>query len=264
MACHREYHPPEWHYFLVYCACCILFFVLNLPRAFKTVPHLLTATLLVTNATAIYLMVALMVRANPKPTAHQVFVEVVNETGWSSNAMVFFLALIPGMGTVSGFDSITHITDEVENPSMQVPKVMIGYGFLAAISSFIMAIVYSFAIVNPVGLLDPYGHQPIIQLIFDACRSTAIALVPAIGIVVTLSISGTAIFTSWNRLYWSFAREGGLPFPRTMSRLSSKDALPLHAMVVNLGLVIAIGAIQLGSLVSHLLEPITFCLCLNC
>lgn len=250
MACNPGYNPPEWQYYLVYCACCISIFIVNLPHAFKIVPHLLTVTLLVTNATAIYLLVALLVRATPKPTAHQVFVEVVNETGWSSNGMVFFLALIPGVGTVSGFDSITHITDEVDNPTKQVPKVMIGYGFLAAASAFIMTIVYSFSIVDPVSLLQPYGHQPIIQLIFDASRSTAIALVPSIGITITLFISGTASFASWNRLYWSFAREGGLPFPRTMARLSSKDALPLNAMMVNLVLLLGIGAIQIGSLVS--------------
>jgi amino acid transporter len=141
MALNPGYDPPEWQYFVVYCACCVAIFVVNLPRIFKVLPHFLTAALVLANATAIYLIVALMVRATPKPTAHQVFVEVVNETGWSSNVVVFFLGLIPGMGTVSGFDSITHITDELDHPTKQVPQVMIGYGFLASITAFIMTIV---------------------------------------------------------------------------------------------------------------------------
>jgi amino acid transporter len=259
MALNPGYDPPEWQYYVVYCACYVSIFVVNLPRIFKILPHFLTAALIVTIANAIYLLVALMVRATPKPTGYEVFVEVVNETGWSSNSVVFFLALIPGMGTVSGFDSITHITDELNHPTKQVPQVMIGYGFLASITAFIMTIVYSFAIVDPAALLEPYGHQPLVQLIFDACRSTAISVIPCVALIVGLFLGGTAAFTSWNRLYWSFAREGGLPFPRAMSRLSSQDAIPLNALVVNLALLIGIGAIQIGSLVSLLLDESSFC-----
>lgn len=250
MALNPGYNPPEWQYFVVYCSCCVAIFVVNLPRVFKVLPYFLTVALVVTNATAIYLLVALLVRATPKPTAHQVFVEVVNESGWSSNGVVFFLGLIPGMGTVSAFDSITHITDEVDNPTRQVPQVMIGYGILASITAFVMAIVYSFSIVDPLALLAPYGHQPIVQLIFDACRSSTISAIPTVGLIITLFLAATSCLTSWNRLYWSFAREGGLPFSKAMARLSSKDALPINALVVNLVLLIGIGAIQIGSLVS--------------
>jgi amino acid transporter len=248
IALNPGYDPPAWQYYLVYCAWSVALFTVNLPRIFKILPHLLTAGVFVINGTAIYLLIALLVRATPKPSAHQVFVEVVNETGWSCNGIVFFLALLPGMGTINAFDSITHITDEVDNPTKQVPQVMIGYGLLASVSAFVMVIVFSFAIVNPLALYDPYGHQPLVQLIFDAMRSPALSVIGCLGLIVSLFLSGAAALTSWNRLYWSFAREGGLPFPRAMSQLTSKDAVPLNALIVNLLLIIALGAIQIGSL----------------
>jgi amino acid transporter len=248
IALNPGYDPPEWHYYLVYCAWSVALFTVNLPRIFKVLPHLLTAGVVVINATGIYLLIALLVRATPKPTAHQVFVEVVNESGWPSNGVVFFLALLPGMGTVNAFDSITHITDELDNPTKQVPQVMIGYGILASVTGFVMVIVYSFAIVNPLALYDPYGHQPLVQLIFDALRSTALSVIGCLGLILSLFLAGTAALTSWNRLHWSFAREGGLPFSRSMSRLTSTDAVPVNALIADLLLMIAMGAIQIGSL----------------
>ena len=248
MALNPGFNPPAWQYFLVYCAWAVLSFVNNLPRIFKILPHCLTAGTIIINGTALYLLVALLVRATPKPTAREIFTEPVNDTGWPSDGVVFFLSLLPGLLTVNGFDSVTHITDELETPTKQVPLVMLCYGLLSAISGFVMAIVYSFCAVNSKNLLNPYGHQPLIQLIFDASRSTAIATVGCVGVITSLYLSTVASFTSWNRLYWSFSRDGGLPFPRTMSKLSSVDSVPVNAMIVNLMLIIALGAIQLGSL----------------
>lgn len=242
------YQPPEWHYFLVYCAWATMNFLPNLPRLFKVLPYMLTAGVVIINASGLYLLVTLLVRATPKQSAHDVFVQVVNESGWPSNGVVFFLALTPGLLLVAGFDSVTHITDELETPTKQVPQVMIGSALLSAVTALIMAIVYSFCAVNVANLLNPYGHQPMIQLVFDSSRSRALATIASILMIVGGYLAAVATFTSWNRLYWSFAREGGLPFSRAMSKLSTRDALPVNAMLVNYVLTLGLGTIQLGSL----------------
>lgn len=247
IATHPTYNPPEWHYYVVYIGWSLLLFVLNLPGFFKVLPHSLAAAIAIINITAIYLLVALLVRATPKPTARTVFVDIVNSSGWP-NGVVFFLNLSPGVLAVGGFDSVTHITDEVAHPSRQVPQVMIGSAILSAIAGFIMTIVFSYCVVNPEGLLAPYGHQPLVQLIFDAARSDAIAIVGLLGIIISIYLASVGAFTSWNRLYWSLARERGLPFSKAMSKLSSRDSLPLNALMVNLFLLVGLGAIQVGSL----------------
>lgn len=242
------YTAKDWHSYLLYCAFMLVIFLVNLPRVFKILPSLLIAAMVLINFTALYLLISLLVRATPKQSAHDVFVEVVNYSGWESNGVVFFLALLPGVLTVSGFDSVTHITDEVENPTKQVPQVMIGSACLSAIAAFAMAIVYAFCTVNTENLLDPYNHQPVIQMIFDSSRSTAIATVSCVLLIGSVYCASVAAFTSWNRLYWSFAREGGLPFPKAMAKLSSSDALPVNALITNLVMVLALGVIQVGSL----------------
>lgn len=242
------YTPNTWETFLVHIAWTFSLFLLNLPRAFKLVPRCLASGILIINATTIFIFISLLVRATPKPSAHQVFVEIVDESGWSSKEVLFFIALSPGIVTVGSFDATTHITDEVENPSKQVPQVMIGSAILSAIAGFIMTIVYSFSNVKPANLLHPFADQPLLQLLFDATSSRALATIATICVIICFWIASLGCFTSWNRLYWSVACQGILPFPRTMSKLSSRDKIPLNALVVNLVLSIVLGAVQLGSL----------------
>ncbi|KAJ9635626.1 hypothetical protein H2204_005800 [Knufia peltigerae] len=248
MALNPGYMPPQWQYYLVYCAWAVAGFVINLPYIFHALGPTLIAAFGVINVTAIFILVSLLVRATPKPPAHEVFVDVVNESGWSSNGVVFFLALLPSVLCVSGFDAITHITDELDRPTKQVPQVIIGSSVISAITGFVMTIVYSFCITKPENLLAPVGHQPIIQLLFDSCRSNALATIGTIGVILSFYIANVSTFTSWSRLYWSLSRENQFPFSNWTSKLSATDSLPCNAMVVNLFLVLALGAIQLGSL----------------
>lgn len=247
-ALNPHYVPTEWHYYLVYCAWALATFLINLPYIFRILGPVLIGAFALINVTAVFILVSLLVRATPKPSAQQVFVDVVNESGWSSTGVVFFLALLPAVLCVSGFDAMTHITDELDVPTKQVPQVIIGSSVISAITGFCMTIVYSFCIVEPQNLLAPYGNQPIIQLLFDSCRSKALATIGSIGVILSFYIASVSTFTSWSRLYWSLSRENLFPFSKLTAKLSVIDSLPVNAMIINLLLVVALGAIQIGSL----------------
>ncbi|KAE8336600.1 hypothetical protein BDV24DRAFT_155099 [Aspergillus arachidicola] len=242
------YTPDPWHSYMVYIGYVTILFVINLPGLFKAVLHCMTSGVIVINLSFLFILITLLVRATPKPSAREVFVQVVNESGWSSEGVVFCIALIPGVVGVFAFDSVTHITEEVTQPSKQVPQVMIGSATISAISGLVMTIVYSFSITRPANLLQPFAQQPLLQLIYDTCRSTALTGIATSGIIISFFLASVGGFTSWNRLYWSLSREGVLPFSRTMSKLTTRDKLPLNALYANYILTVALGAVQLGSL----------------
>ncbi|KAF2160549.1 hypothetical protein M409DRAFT_37684 [Zasmidium cellare ATCC 36951] len=242
------YKADTWQVYLIANAFALLITILNLPGFFKLTPHLMTAAVVVINATWIFVFVAMLVRAEPKATARAVFVDVVNESGWSSDGLVFFLALLPGLLSISGFDSCTHITDEVPSPSKDIPMVIIGSSLLSAFTGFAMIVMFSFCTVSPEGLLDPYGHQPLLNVLKDGLRSDALFCIATTAIILTIFVATLATFTSWNRLYWSFSRTNGLPFSAATSKLVSKDRIPMNALIVKLVLTVALGAIGIGSL----------------
>lgn len=237
----------SWQTYLVYCAYALICLAINLPRVFKTVKYMLKAVSFVVNGTAIWLLVALLVRAHPKQSAHTVFIQYVNESGWSSDGAVFFLALLPAYASLSGFDNATHLTDEVNSPTKTIPQVIIGAFAMSYFTGLPMIVVYQFCNVDPDSLLDPVGGQPMIQLMLNAFHSLPLTIVTSSVIIYSFFVAAAASLITWSRLYWSFSREGALPFSGTMSKLTSLDSLPVNALCWNTFLVIAIGAISIGS-----------------
>lgn len=252
----------SWHIYLAYVAFTLLYLILNLPFIFRTVNWLLVISVFAVNGTAIYLLVALLARAYPKQSAHAVFIDFVNLSGWTSNGTVFFLALLPAVSTLGGFDNATHLTDELELPGKQVPQVIIGSFVMSYFTALPMVVVYQFCNVDPQSLLTAPGGQPIIALMMSAFRSLPMTVFGGSIIIFCMCISGCAALVSWSRLYWSFSEQGALPLSRITSKLSSHDALPLNALCWNTIMVLAIGTISLGSTtaMNALLGAATLCL----
>lgn len=81
----------------------------------------------------------------------------------------------------------------------------------------------------------------------DSFRSQGLTITATIALIVSFTIGGWAAFVSWSRLYWSFSRDGGLPFSNFTAKLSGEDAIPVNALTVCTGLNLAIGLLQLGA-----------------
>lgn len=241
------YVYQQWHAYMVYLATGLVSLAINLPGPFQYYPHLLKAAVPIINLASLFLLVTLLVRATPKPSARTVFTAFSNQTGWTSDGVVFFLALLPGCTCVTAFDSATHMTDELANPRRQVPQVMIGSAVLSAFSGFIMMIVYLFCNVAPDNLLAPVGGQPIVQLLVDACRSTPLTIIGCVLIIISFMFAAVAILTTFSRVWWSIARSGSVPFSGTMAKMSSSEKIPVNSLLVCTLVTFAIGAIQLGS-----------------
>lgn len=116
-------HSKPWHHFLVYVGVCINALVVNLP---KVMDWSLSASLVFINGAALFVLITLPVRANPKQSVTAVFVSVANNSGWGSAAVVFILNVLPGLASLGTCDAATHMSEELELPTRDVPWVMVG------------------------------------------------------------------------------------------------------------------------------------------
>lgn len=245
-ATHPDFVAKPWQTYLLYVAFALVFLTLNMPRVFKVLNWTLIGACFAINFTALYLIIGLLVRVQTKQSAQFVFLDYVNASGWSDGT-VFFIALLPSYACLAAFDNATHLTDEMENPRKQVPLVIFGSFFMSFFTGLIMILVYEFCNINPNSLLTPLGGQPLMQLMVNGFRSNGMAIFGMVMVILCICVAGLSSLISWSRLYWSFSREGLLPFSRTMSRLSSRDRLPLNALFLNTFLTLIIGLISLGS-----------------
>lgn len=199
------------------------------------------------NVGALFILITLLVRTHPKQSADFVFTDFVNMTGWKSNGVVFFLGLLPGVTAVNGFEGVAHLADEIPQPEKNIPRVMFGSALLSTLAGFPMCLVYMFCISNPANLLAPIGGQPVAQLLLDSVDSQALTIIGILVYILCLLAAGVCLLTSFSRIVWSSSLLGGLPFSVWLSDVNTYTNLPVNAIAFSTILVIAIGAILLGS-----------------
>lgn len=215
---------------------------------FDYYPWVTRAMVFIINAGTLYVLVALLVRAHPKASAHTVFVEVINETGWDSTGLVFLLCFLPGCVAVACFDTAAHMSEEMDSPERQVPLVMIGGSLLCALTALPMIVVYLFCTVNPLNLIESAdgGGQPIFQVFVDGFNSPALVAIAMVLYCITYLSSCPAVIATGSRLIWSFAKHGGMPFPGWLGHVDPKTQIPVNAVYFTATVGTLIGLLLFG------------------
>ncbi|CAG9988311.1 unnamed protein product [Clonostachys byssicola] len=242
-----EYERTNWQCYLTICACVAASCVVNLtPRLLGGFAKLTTVMVIIINSGAIFQAVALLVRAHPKPSPTTVFFDVTNETGWSSLGVVFFFAMLPGVGTVGGFNYICHLTEEVPRPGRTIPIVLVSVALLASVTVLLMIIVLLFCIVNPASLNDPIGGMLISQILWDGYSSKVLSGINMLIVAIVFVIGGSGFLTCSSRMFWTFSNHGGLPLSRWIGRINSKTQIPDVAVLCTALICLLICLLQLG------------------
>lgn len=187
--------------------------------------------LLFINGSVLYIIIVLLVKTNPKADARTVFVDVVNETGWSSDAWVFFLGFLPALVAISLPDGATHLAEEMPDPQRRIPQVMVGCYLLSFVAATTMVLVLLFCNAQPETLLEPLGGAPIFQLALNAWDNKGWLI--SIAVIFNLVFFGgaAAVLTGLSRIFWSFAQSGGLPFVKFITKVDPRTQTPVNSVL---------------------------------
>ncbi|KAK4898227.1 hypothetical protein LTR27_004234 [Elasticomyces elasticus] len=143
----------------------------------------------------------------PKNSAHDVFVHFEANGGWSLGP-AYLVSQVTIIYCNLGSDSVVHISEEVEDASLTVPRCMFWSFVYNVLLGIIMLITMLFCI-GPLG--DVVESDVPYLLLFNNTGSPALSIVLNL-IVFLLVYSGniTALATCAREM-WAFARDKGLP-----------------------------------------------------
>ncbi|ODQ67645.1 amino acid transporter [Nadsonia fulvescens var. elongata DSM 6958] len=196
--------------------------------------------------TVITLVVVIVSRGHYN-TAHFVFVQFNNATGWSSSGIAFIVGLINPNWSFSCIDSATHMAEEVERPDKMIPIAIMGTVAIGFITSFCYAIAMFFCIRDLDTILASYTGVPILDIFYQALASKPGALCLEFLILCTAVGCVTAGHTWQARLCWSFSRDHGLPGSKWWSQVHPKCGVPLYAHILSCTCVALVGVLYLAS-----------------
>ncbi|KAL3493982.1 amino acid permease-domain-containing protein [Aspergillus germanicus] len=111
----EAYSPSKWQIYLLVIAAFLLAVLFNI-ILIRALPAITSFMIVFLNVAAIFIFISLLARANPKASAKTAFLDILNETGWDSDGVVFFLCIMPGILTICLIDTAAHMAEELPQP----------------------------------------------------------------------------------------------------------------------------------------------------
>ncbi|EPE32742.1 hypothetical protein GLAREA_07876 [Glarea lozoyensis ATCC 20868] len=238
----------RWHAFLIYLGYNIVSFLVN---AFMTgLLPLITKSALIWSITG-FAVISITILACASPnysSASFVFTEFRNDTGWP-NGIAWLLGLLQAGLGLTGFDAVAHMIEEIPNPAVEGPKIMIACVGIGIGTGFIFLTILLFVagqMDGPDGVLSSTAG-PLLQILYNATGSKAGATCLLLFPLVCLMFATIGITSTSSRMTYAFARDRGLPYSRFFAKVHATLDLPLNALYLTQVLVVIFGLILLGS-----------------
>ncbi len=145
-----------------------------------------------------------------------------------SGAWVFALGLLLPIYTITGYDASAHTAEETVQASHSVPRGIVMSVLWSALFGYIM--LCSFVLMLP--NMDEAAKQGwnVFFWAMDKQVNPGVKLVLYVAIFMSQFLCGLATVTSVSRMMFAFARDGGLPFSRSLSAVSPTYRTPVHAI----------------------------------
>lgn len=239
-----------WQVFVTYQLVNIFLLFFNIWE--KPLPHISLASLYISLASFVIITIVVLAKSSGQyQTAHFVFVEFSNGTGWSSAGIAFIVGLINPNWSFSCLDAATHLAEETLSPQTDIPKAIIGTVIIGLVTSLVYSIAMFFCIRNLDEILKSTTGSPIMDIYRQALNSKAGATGLSCLILFTAIGCNIASHTWQARLCWSFARDRGLPGSRYWSKINPRTGAPVNAHIMSCVWCAIIGCIYMGSTTAY-------------
>jgi amino acid transporter len=147
----------------------------------------------------------------------------------SENTFYLFLVglLLPAY-TVTGFDASAHTSEETIDAPHSVPRGMVRAVLYSALFGYLMLIAMVVAIPDlAAGAAKGWN---VFFYMMDTVLPGGLKLALYVGIWIANYLCGLAIVTSVSRMFFAFARDGGLPFSDALKQVSHRHRVPATAI----------------------------------
>lgn len=104
----------------------------------------------------------------PRNSPRQVFTEFLNLGGWNTKGLSFFIGLLSPVYTLIGADSAVHMSEEIKDASLVLPRAIMAAACLNGTMGFVTIITFSFTMGSVYDIIDSPTGFPFIQVFYNA------------------------------------------------------------------------------------------------
>ena len=156
----------------------------------------------------------------PRSSASDVFTTFLNLGGWNTTGLAFMVGLLSPIYTLIGADSAVHMSEEIKDASIVLPRAIMWAASVNGTLGFIMVITFCFTLGSVLDILETPTGYPFIQVFYNATQSNAGTSIMTTILIVNITSACISTVATVSRQTWSFARDQGLPFSSFISHVS--------------------------------------------
>lgn len=228
----RAYAPTIAQTYGVYAAILIIHGIINcFPTRWLA---RFTSSYVIINFGMVILTSILVLARTPSAEMHSgsyVFGDIINGSGWTNNALVFFLGLQSVQFVMTDYDATAHISEEVSRAAIAAPVAIFTAVISTGIMGFFLNICYVFASGDVgSGTIDDWiGGLSFAQILLNRGGKIAfLVLWPFVcsvaWFVVTTALQANA------RSFYAFSRDGGLPDRGLFAKVEPRTGTTVNAV----------------------------------
>ncbi|KAG9192505.1 hypothetical protein G6011_11239 [Alternaria panax] len=241
-----DYSYQRWHGTMLYWAFLGLATLVNV-FAIRSMQWILHATFALHVVLWLVLVVVICVVSPTKHSAEFIFATYINESGWSSDGVAFSIGLLSSTYVLAGYDSATHLTEEMKDPERNVPRAMLASIIINGAIGFGWLLTILFCMGDITEAMETATGYPIIEIFYQISGNKAAASAMTCALIVMAALATVPLILTASRMLWSFAQDAGLPCSKTLSKVNEKHHVPLPAIAVTSIFLILIGLLNIGS-----------------
>ncbi|ATZ57211.1 hypothetical protein BCIN_14g03710 [Botrytis cinerea B05.10] len=240
-----SYIPHGWQGMLLFWA--VILFAVSINTIVSSLLPKFEGLILILHICGFFAILITLVILGPHDTSKNLFTVWLNSGGWSTQGLSFFVGLTGNVFAFVGADGAFHMSEEIRNPSLVVPRAIMLSIIINGSMGFAMVIALLFCIGDIDAALATNTGYPYMEIFLQATRSVSGAAVMA-SIIAILGICATVgTLASTSRMFWSFSRDRGLPEWRTLQKVNTRTTIPLYAIAVTTVIACLLSIITVGS-----------------
>ncbi|KAJ5183518.1 hypothetical protein N7492_001134 [Penicillium capsulatum] len=240
------FQAESYHTFLIFLGVTILCNAIS-ALANEWLPYLDTFAIFWTLAGVLAIIVCTLVIAKGgRNSGEYVFTNFEPQSGWPVG-WSFCVGLLQAAYTTSSTGMVISMCEEVQEPSKQVPKAIVGTVILNTLAGLVFLIPIVFVLPNTKALIDLPSGQPMPSIMKSAIGNSAGTFVLLLPLAVLAILCGIGCTTAVSRSVFAFARDGGIPYSNKWRKVHKTLGIPLNAMMLGMAVEIALGLIYFGS-----------------
>lgn len=155
-----------------------------------------------------------------------------------------------GLSGLLGPDAAVHMSEEVRDASRLVPKAMIWTLAMNGLAGLVMSITFAYCLGPLEAAVKPEYGFAFIGTFYNATNSKAGTTVMTLIITILTLCCAIDNVATGSRQLFAFARDGGVPFARTLSYVIPGWDIPLNAVLLTATISALLTLINLGSSVA--------------